>query len=84
MKAEAVIRLKMPSQRDLEIVYKALMPETAKPATTRAEGFLGIEDAYLVLTVKAKDTASLRATLNAYLRWILAVCNVLSMLDLLV
>jgi len=80
MKANAVIRLKLP-ERDLEIVYEALMPETAKPATTRSRANLNIENNCLILTVEAKDTVALRAALNAYLRWISAVCSVLSVLN---
>ncbi|MBS7636865.1 hypothetical protein KEJ37_05990 [Candidatus Bathyarchaeota archaeon] len=81
MKANAVIRLKLPSKKELEIVYEALVPETVKPATTRSKAELKIEDASLVLTVKAKDTVALRAALNAYLRWISAVFSVLSALE---
>ncbi|MEM3617951.1 MAG: KEOPS complex subunit Pcc1 [Candidatus Bathyarchaeia archaeon] len=81
MKAKAVIRLKLPSKRDLKIVYRALMPETAKPATTRSKANLKIENAFLVLAVEARDTVALRAALNAYLRWISAVCGVLSVLE---
>ncbi|MGQ9538098.1 MAG: KEOPS complex subunit Pcc1 [Candidatus Bathycorpusculaceae bacterium] len=83
MKANAVLRLKLPSKRILETVYRALMPETAKPATTRSKAHLKIEDLFLVLTVEAEDTVALRAALNAYLRWISAVCDVFSVLDIL-
>jgi tRNA threonylcarbamoyladenosine modification (KEOPS) complex Pcc1 subunit len=80
MKANAVLRLKIP-ERNLEIVYKALMPETAKPATARSKANLKIENNFLILTIEAKDTVALRAALNAYLRWVSAVCSVLSILD---
>ncbi|MDW8040765.1 MAG: KEOPS complex subunit Pcc1 [Nitrososphaerota archaeon] len=81
MKANAVIRLKMPSKESLDIVYEALAPETAKPATTRSRAKLEIEDGFLVLMVEAKDTVALRAALNAYLRWIASLCDVVSVLD---
>lgn len=81
MKANAVIRLEIQSKECLEIVYLALAPEAAKPATTRSKAQLKIEDRLLVLAVEAKDTVALRAALNAYLRWALSVCNVLSVLD---
>jgi tRNA threonylcarbamoyladenosine modification (KEOPS) complex Pcc1 subunit len=81
MKAKAVVRLKLPSKMILEIVYRALMPEAAKPATTRSKADLKIENNFLVLAVEARDTVALRAALNAYLRWVSAVCNVLSVLD---
>ncbi len=81
MKAKAVVRLKLPSKRVQEIVYEALMPEAAKPATTRSKADLKVENAFLVLAVEARDTVALRAALNAYLRWISAICSVLSVLD---
>ncbi|MEM3702995.1 MAG: KEOPS complex subunit Pcc1 [Candidatus Bathyarchaeia archaeon] len=81
MKANAVIHVKLPSKRDLEIVYNALMPEITRPATTRSIANLKIEGSFLVLNVKAKDTVALRAALNAYLRWISAIFNVLLTLD---
>lgn len=81
MRASAVIRLKLPSKKDLGIVYEALLPETAKPATIRSKAELKIENTFLVLAVKAKDTVALRAALNAYLRWISAICSVLSVLE---
>jgi len=81
MKTKAVVRLKLPSKKVREIVYRALMPEVAKPATTRSKADLKIENTFLVLAVEARDTVALRAALNAYLRWVSAVCNVLSVLD---
>lgn len=81
MRANAVIRLKLPSKRELEIVCRVLMPETAKPATTRSRADLRIEDGFLVLVVEARDTVALRAALNAYLRWISVICSVLSILE---
>ncbi|MEM2318269.1 MAG: KEOPS complex subunit Pcc1 [Candidatus Bathyarchaeia archaeon] len=81
MKANAVIRLKIPHKECLETVYRALAPEAAKPATTRSKAQLRIEDESLILAVEARDTVALRAALNAYLRWIACVCNVLSVLD---
>ncbi|MEM2242425.1 MAG: KEOPS complex subunit Pcc1 [Candidatus Bathyarchaeia archaeon] len=81
MKANAVIRLKIPHKERLEIVYQALAPEAAKPATTRSRAQLKIEDESLILAVEARDTVALRAALNAYLRWIACLYNVLSVLD---
>ncbi|MEM1563792.1 MAG: KEOPS complex subunit Pcc1 [Candidatus Bathyarchaeia archaeon] len=81
MRANAVIRLKLPSKGRLEVIYRALMPEIAKPATNRSRADLRIEDSFLVLTVEARDTVALRAALNAYLRWISAICSVLSILE---
>lgn len=80
MKARAVIRLKLPS-KSLEIAYRALMPEVMKPATTRSRANLKIDGDFLVLNIEAKDTVALRATLNAYLRWISTCITLLQTLE---
>lgn len=81
MKASATVRFKMWPREKLEIVYRAIAPEVAKPATTRSKAQLKIEGEQLVLTIEAKDTVALRAALNAYLRWISSLHDVLSVLN---
>ena len=79
--SSAIIRLKFPSEKRLEIVFKALKPEVDKPATMRSRAKLEKEDNFLVLKVEAGDTVALRASLNAYLRWINSTLNVLEVLE---
>jgi len=81
MKAKAVVRLKFPSEKRLEIVFKALEPEVKKPATTRSRANVEKDGIFLVLKVEARDTVGLRAALNAYLRWISSVLGVLEVVD---
>jgi tRNA threonylcarbamoyladenosine modification (KEOPS) complex Pcc1 subunit len=81
MRARAAVRLRFPSKKRLEIVVKALEPEVKKHATKRSKASIGKENTSLILKVEAMDTVALRATLNAYLRWIATVHNVLSTLS---
>jgi tRNA threonylcarbamoyladenosine modification (KEOPS) complex Pcc1 subunit len=81
LKAKAVVRLRFPSKRHLDIFLKALEPEVKKPATTRSKASIEEKENFLVLKVEAKDTVALRATLNAFLRWINSVANVLEVLE---
>jgi len=81
MKASAVVRLRIPSKKHSEIIYNALKPETDKCPTTRSKAIIEKSDASLVLKVEAKDTVALRAAVNAYLRWINSLKNVLEVLD---
>jgi tRNA threonylcarbamoyladenosine modification (KEOPS) complex Pcc1 subunit len=53
------------------------MPEAKASMTRRANVQLEQEDLFLVLRVDAEDTVALRATLNAYLRWINSTLNVI-------
>jgi tRNA threonylcarbamoyladenosine modification (KEOPS) complex Pcc1 subunit len=79
--SSAVVRLKFPSVKGLEIVFEALKPEVDKPATMRSRAKLEKDDDFLVLKVEARDTVALRAALNAYLRWINSMMNVLEVLE---
>ena len=81
MRANAVLRLKFPSASHLEIILKALVPEVRKTPTMRSRAFLEKEDSFLVLKIKANDTVALRASVNAYLRWINSIVNVLETLE---
>ncbi|MGQ9506964.1 MAG: KEOPS complex subunit Pcc1 [Candidatus Bathycorpusculaceae bacterium] len=81
MKAKAVLRLKFTSKKHLDIFIKALEPEVKKPATTRSKANIERRNKFLILRVEAKDTVALRATLNAFLRWINSVTNVLEVLE---
>ncbi len=81
MRARAVVTLQFPSQKSLDTVFQALMPEAKKPLTRRSAATLTRKGGSLVLRVEARDTVALRATLNAYLRWINSVKDVLDVLD---
>jgi tRNA threonylcarbamoyladenosine modification (KEOPS) complex Pcc1 subunit len=81
MKAKATIRLKFPSEKHLKTVSGALLPEINRPVSTRANVTLEQDGAFLVLKVEAESTVALRATLNAYLRWIASVTNVIGALE---
>jgi tRNA threonylcarbamoyladenosine modification (KEOPS) complex Pcc1 subunit len=81
LKAKAVVRLGFPSKKHLDIFLKALEPEVKKPATTRSRASIKRKENYLILKIEARDTVALRATLNAFLRWINSVVNVLEVLE---
>jgi tRNA threonylcarbamoyladenosine modification (KEOPS) complex Pcc1 subunit len=78
-KATVSIRLKFASQKQLSTILNALTPEAKAAATRRATVKLEKDNDFLVLTVEAEDTVALRATLNAYLRWINSTVNVIDM-----
>ncbi|MEM3622429.1 MAG: KEOPS complex subunit Pcc1 [Candidatus Bathyarchaeia archaeon] len=81
MKTKAVVRLKFPSRKHLEIFAEALEPEVKKPATSRSKANIEKKEKFLILSVEARDTVALRATLNAYLRWINSITNVFEALE---
>jgi len=79
--AKASVRLKFASQKQLSTLLEALTPEANAQVTRRANIKLEKDGLFLVLTVEADDTVALRATLNAYLRWINSTINVIHMVE---
>jgi len=82
MKAKATVRLRFASEEHLKMVLSAIGPEANNPATRRARTTLENENNSLVLNVEADDTVALRASLNAYLRWISSILDVLEVLKM--
>ena len=79
--AKAFVRLNFASQKQLSTLLEALTPEANAQVTRRANIKLEKDGLFLVLTVEADDTVALRATLNAYLRWINSTINVIHMVE---
>lgn len=81
MKAKATVRLKFPSEKQLETALRALKPEVKKPTSSRSRENLEKEGMFLILKIEADDTVALRAALNAYLRWTNSMINVLEVME---
>jgi tRNA threonylcarbamoyladenosine modification (KEOPS) complex Pcc1 subunit len=79
--AKASIRLKFENKKQLATLLIALTPETQTMQVTRANVKLCSDGDFLVFSVEGEDTVALRATLNAYLRWIQSIINVLGTLN---
>lgn len=72
--AEAVstdseIELSFQDEETAEIVLDSLKPEELLPKSTRAEVEIEVRKNILSLSINARDTAALRATINSFLRW---------------
>ena len=81
MRAHALVRVKLPSKEQLEIVFKALEPETRSAPTKRSKVKIEKSDQQLILKLEAKDTTALRAALNSYLRWLGLTLTILDTLS---
>jgi tRNA threonylcarbamoyladenosine modification (KEOPS) complex Pcc1 subunit len=81
MKAEATVRLKFSSEKRLKMFIDALSPEANEPVVGRSKVLLERDGAFLVLKVEAEDAVALRSTLNAYLRWVNSMANVVEVLE---
>ena len=80
-KATATINLKFNSEKQIDTLLSALIPEAKAPPTRRARIQLKKAGSFLTLAVEAEDTVALRATLNAYLRWINSTLNVIDVVE---
>jgi tRNA threonylcarbamoyladenosine modification (KEOPS) complex Pcc1 subunit len=78
---KATVNLKFATQKQLTTLLEALTPEANAQVTRRANVKLEKNGLTLVLTVEAEDTVALRATLNAYLRWINSTINVIDVVE---
>ena len=79
--AKATVNLKFSDTKQLTAAVAALKPEVNAPVTHRARVELNVKENMLVLTVDADDTVALRATVNAYLRWIASTVNVIELIE---
>ncbi len=80
-KVEAQVKLQLKSERVAEVILQALMPEVKNQPTQRVTISLKREHSCLFLTFKADSTSALRAAVNSYLRWILSLSEVLSLIE---
>lgn len=74
--AHAVLRIKYPSEREAETTYRAIYPETRVVLRYRTKISISRDGMYIVLTFEAKDVTALRASINSYLSWIMALKNI--------
>jgi len=81
LKAKAIVRLCFSSEKQLAALVDALGPEVKRQVGVRSKVSLVQDSEFLVLVVEAEDTVALRAALNAYLRWLSSMVNVLDVVD---
>jgi len=79
--AKVSVRIKFSNSKQLITAVTALKPEVNSPVTHRSNVELQIHDCFLTLTVDAEDTTALRATVNAYLRWIASTISVVEIIE---
>ncbi|MEM1586867.1 MAG: KEOPS complex subunit Pcc1 [Candidatus Bathyarchaeia archaeon] len=79
--AYAILRIKYPSEREAEVIYRAIHPETKVTLKYRTKVNVLRDGEYIMLTFEARDTTALRASVNSYLSWIISLKNVYDFLE---
>jgi tRNA threonylcarbamoyladenosine modification (KEOPS) complex Pcc1 subunit len=79
--AKASVNLKFANEKQVATILSALQPETKALTTKRASVQLEKSGVTLTLAVTADDTVALRATLNAFLRWIQSTLSVIDAVE---
>jgi len=67
---ETELEIDFENPRDAKIVLGSIKPEISGSPSDRTSVSVDIRDSTLKIVINAKDTASFRASLNSYLRWI--------------
>jgi KEOPS complex subunit Pcc1 len=67
---ETEIEIEFENSKEAEIVLKSIKPEINGSPSDRTSVKINIRDNTMKLIINAQDTASFRAALNSYLRWI--------------
>ncbi len=79
--AKAVVHLKFPEEKFVALVIDSLGPEVASSSAHRSKVCLSREGEELTFTFEAEDTTALRASMNAYLRWLQLLSNIYETLE---
>jgi KEOPS complex subunit Pcc1 len=67
---ETELEIDFENPKDAEIILESIKPEINGSPSDRTSVSVDIRDSTLNIVITAQDTASFRASLNSYLRWI--------------
>lgn len=81
VKTNAIVRLRLSSEKELNAILDALKPEADAPITRRSKVNLTRQGLFVILNFEAEDVVALRAALNSYLRWIDSTINVVHSIE---
>lgn len=65
----AIIEIEFEERKDLDIIFRSVKPEVEKEIPKTKVSIEKIDNK-MILRIESKDTSSLRAACNSFLRWI--------------
>lgn len=81
MNAKALIRIDFIGEKQLMTAFDALLPEVTKSVQSRSKLHLEKDGTFIVIKIEASDTTALRSALNAYLRWMDSIKDILLLMN---
>jgi KEOPS complex subunit Pcc1 len=76
-KASSEICVMFPSLKGVRVVCQSLKSEIGTQLTSRSKTKIEYNEKNIVLSIEAKDTTALRASINSYLNWFILLRDVL-------
>lgn len=67
---ETELEIEFEDSKQAQVILKSLKPELSGSPSDRTSVKMKIHDCTLKIIIQAQDSASLRASVNSYLRWI--------------
>lgn len=78
--ARAILRIRCSSDMEAEVISEAIRPETRATVRYRSKVSLSRVNEYIMLVFESRDTTSLRAAINSYLSWLIALKSIYNFL----
>jgi KEOPS complex subunit Pcc1 len=79
LKGEVDIRVVFDSEEASRAIYEALTPEISSSPSDRTRVNAGCRGKRIALVFRGYDTASLRSSINSYLRWMMTGSSILAL-----
>lgn len=76
---ETNLEIEFNTKKEADIILSSIKPEINDSASQRSFTMIECENKTLKIKVKAQDSASLRASLNSYIRWIILSRQILDL-----
>jgi len=66
----AIIEIEFEERKDLDIIFRSVKPEVEKEIPKTKVSIEKIDNKMMILRIESRETSSLRAACNSFLRWI--------------
>jgi KEOPS complex subunit Pcc1 len=67
------------TEKELNIIYKAILPEIKTSPDYRSKANIKIENQTLIITINSEDMTSFRASTNSIIKWIKLSHNIIQL-----